>query len=223
MHEHSTTIKSPAGRPAGRPAERHTPETPLRAYGVLACVIVPLYTLLFAARGGLLSSNLSKTGNLPGNQIRFILWGVICACCFFIFANRLHELAALRSTAARAMMRTASVLLVLTALIPCLPEQYPLCAQLHDTTAKSAVALSVASTLLLSIKLKHANAHAGRRAIMLWVWHFALCLYLLLRTGASGLTESMFIITTAFQLFGVMRWACAREPEKVAAAGAHAA
>lgn len=193
---------------ATQPTRQQAPEAALRTHGVLACVLLPLYTLLFAAQGGLLASNLSKTGNLPGNQIWFILWGVVCAGYFHIFVTQLYALAGFQNKAAKAMMRAACALLTLTVLFPFLPERLPICARLHDTAAKLAVALSVTTTLLLSLELKQVYAPARNKALALWVWHFVLCLGLLLRTGTSGLTESMFIITTAIQLYAIMRWAC---------------
>ncbi|MDL2258603.1 hypothetical protein LJC42_05565 [Eubacteriales bacterium OttesenSCG-928-K08] len=190
-------------------AQRQNTSSPeLVKYGILSCALIPLYTLLFASKGGLLASNLSKTGNLPGNQIWFILWGVVCAGYFHIFSTRVYEFAGFKSKVTKPMMSAACALLTLTVLFPFLPDQYPICAQLHDTSAKLAVALSVFTTLIFSLDLKHVNPAASGKAVALWVWHFVLCLYLLLRTGTSGLTESMFIITTSIQLFVIMHWAC---------------
>ena len=54
--------------------------------------------------------------------------------------------------------------------------------------------------------IRQRDVVAHRKAIGLWIVHFLFCLLLLLQTGTSGLTEAMFIITTGFQLFWLMRW-----------------
>lgn len=175
-------------------------------FDAVSFVVIPLYTLLFAARGGLLASNLSKTGNLPGNQLRFILWGVVCAASFHLLTNLLYRVPGFQSKPAKAMMRAACMLLTVTVLCPFQPDRYPVFSAMHDTAAKAAATMTVLSTLLLSIDVKRVDTIAHRKAMLLWAGHFLICLFLLLKTGTSGLTEAMFISTASFQLFWLMRW-----------------
>ena len=40
-------------------------------------VLIPAYTLLFIKGSHLFDSNFSVHGNLPSNQLAFLLWGVL--------------------------------------------------------------------------------------------------------------------------------------------------
>lgn len=177
-----------------------------RSLTLFACVIIPLYTLLFAAKGGLLASNLSKTGNLPGNYWGFVLWGVTCAVFFYRFLSSLFTQLQCKRKCIRSFFQTACVMLAACALCPFLPEKYPVLASLHSCTGYLAMLLTLASTLLLSLELRQVDEMLSKKAIRAWVGNFLFCAALAICTGISGLTEAMFIITTSYHLFRIMLW-----------------
>ncbi len=56
---------------------------------LMTYVLIPAYTLLFIKGSHLFDSNFSVHGNLPSNQLAFLLWGVLVGIYFYVLINRI--------------------------------------------------------------------------------------------------------------------------------------
>ena len=56
---------------------------------LMTYVLIPAYTLLFIKGSHLFDSNFSVHGNLPSNQLAFLLWGVLVSIYFYVLINRI--------------------------------------------------------------------------------------------------------------------------------------
>lgn len=191
-----TRIKKPNGATARR----------MRFLSILAITIIPLHTLLFAAKGGLLTSNLSKTGNMPGNYWGFVFWGITCAIAFRAFLAFLSPYLNCQRKYVPGFFRAACALLASCTIIPFMPDVYPFFSFLHSCTGYIALLLTLASTFLLCIEVRQIDADISKKALRLWGLHFAICLLSALLTQISGLTEALFISTSSMLMFHLMRW-----------------
>lgn len=186
--------------------ERLEMQKNMQRFGLCAVIIVSLYTFRFACKGSLITSNISQVGNMPGNYGGFILWGVVCATLFYGFFTALFSLLDCQSRHLKRLFISACTLFLLTVLLPFRPDQYPTAASLHNEFAKTATILTAIVTLLLSIQTKRLNKAVYHKALLMWVCNTAVCMYLVARTGISGLVEAVFIATTCLHLFCIMRW-----------------
>lgn len=176
----------------------------LARYGIFALGVVPLYTLLFACQGNLISTNLSQLGNRPGHHGRFILWGMLCATFFFAFFTRVFEMARYDGWIGRGMLFGACAAFLVCVLVPFVPDRYPRAAQWHNDLAMLATVLTAMDTLVLSLHLRKVDARLCAQSVLLWLLNTGLCMHLLRATGISGLVEVAFIATTCLHVYRVM-------------------
>lgn len=155
--------------------------------------IVPMYTLLFACKGDLITSNLSQVGNLPGRHMRFVLWGVLCGAVFYLLFTRLFAATDYRRFAGRAVLVCACSSFLLCVILPFKPDRYPVAAKWHNDLAMLAAVLTAAISLIMSLHLRRVDMRLCCLATLSWIGNVALCIYLLLKTGISGLVETVFI------------------------------
>lgn len=197
------TLQSPQGN-----------KKPMTFFGLFALLVIPLYTFVYARKGHLITSNLSHIGNLPGNRFGFVLWGVVCAIFFFSFFTFVYSLLGCESRHTWNLFRGACVLLVLTVVVPFLPEAYPFFAEMHNHFAHTATILTALATLLLTIQTKKLDKRVFTKALALWLGCMALCAVLVYTTGISGLVEFMFIAAACVQLFFIMHWVARLQPQQ---------
>lgn len=159
--------------------------------GFAAYLLIPACTFLFAADNSLLTTNFSVLGNTPGQQLPFILWGMIVGFYFFWCLRRIAD--RLPESPRGSWVGTLALLLLIFALTtPYLPDQLPIQASLHVIFAFfSAVFLAVS---LFLIVLKLCRIYPGRFHSYLWGMGFIalVCLYLFRLAG---------IITSALEIF----------------------
>lgn len=169
--------------------------------GVIACLVIPVFTFTFASKGGLIASNLSKVGNMIGNNLPFIIWGLICAFFFHSTFLLIFDLSGCRRVKIVKIMQIACCSLVLCTLFPFLPDRFPTLSFLHSIAGYVAMFLTLMATLIITLDLKRFDPDLSRRSLAIWIANFLVCALFALATGISGLTESMFIVLYSLHLF----------------------
>lgn len=162
---------------------------------LMTYVLIPAYTLLFIKGSHLFDSNFSVHGNLPSNQLAFLLWGVLVGIYFYVLINRIlmrFQEARLESI----LLKTAILLLFMAVTTPYLPEQFPFQSKLHIVFA------FLASLLLLLILYRIVGRaywqHRSDYRIYLYSLHFITamsCLFFLLVGIVSTALEVFFSLS----------------------------
>lgn len=120
---------------------------------LVAYLIIPAYTLLFAADSNWFTANFSVLGNQIGQEKRFALWGLLVGGYFYWclrkIINRMEK--PLRSAW---LVPTALLLLVFAITTPYLPETLPLQSMLHVAFAFCAAVFLIAALFLIVWNLK---------------------------------------------------------------------
>ena len=178
----------------------------IKRYRFFALILIPLYTFLFAIQDSLLLSNLSRIGNMPNNYGKFVVWGIVCSSFYNSFFAFLFSMLGYPHKGGWTLYRIACLLLLLTVLLPFIPEKYPFFSFLHNQFAMIATLVTLAATFLLTLHTKSIDPKIYQKALLMWIVDVALCFVVLLRTGISGLTETLFIITTSVHLYCIMWW-----------------
>ena len=162
---------------------------------LMTYVLIPAYTLLFIKGSHLFDSNFSVHGNLPSNQLAFLLWGVLVGIYFYVLINRIL----MRFQEARLeniLLKTAGLLLFMAVTTPYLPEQFPFQSKLH-------IVFAFLSALLLLLILYRIVKRAYRQyqsdyKIYLYSLHFVTamsCLFFLLVGIVSTALEVFFSLS----------------------------
>lgn len=188
---------------------RHTSTEPttrksIKPYGIFAVCIVPVYTMLFACQGHLITTNLSQLGNRPGHHGRFILWGVLVSAVFFALFSRVMEMAQYRSIVGKGVLLTACLSFLVCVLLPFVPDKYPRAAHWHNELAMFAAVLTAALSAMVALHLRKVDRSLCIQSLLLWGAQVSLCMFLLRTTGISGLVEAVFIATTCLYAFQIM-------------------
>lgn len=176
----------------------------IKPYGVSAIGVIPLSTILFASRGDPLKVNLSIIGNQPGHRFWFILWGVLCAVCFVTLFIKTFRVAHYEGKVERCLMLAAGITFIACVLTPFLPERYPRAADWHNRFAVMAAALIVLVSLLLSLHLRKVDRRLYHNAMLQWGLITCICVFLMNRTGISGLFELVLIISVSLHTYHIL-------------------
>ena len=158
---------------------------------IIAYFILPVYTLLFIRGSHIFNSNFSVHGNLPCNQLEFLIWGIIHGLYFYILINRILKSVS-NVKIERIILNIAGLLLFMAITTPYLPSQVPFRSFLH-------ILFAFLSALLLLILLYRIVWQSYRKncydfRIYLYSLHFitAFSIWLLLVIG---------IVSTALEFF----------------------
>jgi len=174
-------------------------------FGFVAYLLIPIYTLLFAADSNWLTTNFSVLGNGTNQQMHFVLWSLIVGIYFFWC---LHRIAARMPEYPHGIWTAtlALILLLFAVTTPYLPDQLPFQATLHVAFAfLSAVFLAIA---LFLVVLKLCRIYPGRFQSYLWgMTAIALfCLYLFHLAGIiSSALEIFFTISADLMVYRLYR------------------
>ena len=175
-------------------------------FGLFALGVVPGYTLLFASQESLIHSNMSKIGGVPGRHLGLAIWGLLCGTFFLTILSYLCHLTGYRGRGMKPMLYTASTLLVMTTLVPFVPEALPRAAQLHNILAIVSTALTFFTILRFVHALEKTHPDVYRKARNGLLASITLITITYLTTGVSGLFEVVFILTMSLLLFGILAW-----------------
>ena len=155
-----------------------------------AIVFIPLGTYLLGTKESPFDYTLSKIGNLPGQRLNFVLWGVVTGLMLTFYIIRLYVLKSFEDPKARRLLVWSLVFLILTVLIPAV-EQLPLLSKLHTL-----MAVAFAICLLISIYLFIKHLEVRNKSL------FSLSLYLFYGVvGGSLMMLFLFGVNGVFELF----------------------
>lgn len=175
-------------------------------FGVFGVIIIPIYTIRFASNASLTESNMSIIGNSMDKLSEFILWGVLTVGFFMTAFSFLFLLTGFENKRANRLLRVACGLLILTVLIPFLPDQYPTLAFFHNLFAMAAPLIAIVVMLMFVLYLGQCDPSVFRKAIIFLVISVTISAALVLTTGTSGLVEVVFVVSMCALLFNILIW-----------------
>ena len=99
-------------------------------------LVLPIYLGDFAQVEPLTQSNFSSIGNRQEYRTSFILWAILNSGFLTIYTQHLLEQVSRRSLLARTLLDMSCIALLITVLLPFLPDNFPMLSRLHSVFAK---------------------------------------------------------------------------------------
>ena len=164
-------------------------------YDLFTIYLIPGVTIFLASLDSWTGTNLSVLGNRTGNKLLFAVWGFATGIYYCVYVRYLFHIGKYRNPEGRTLMYTAAVFLLMAVMIPYMPEEYPLKADIH-------VLLAFFSPVLLAFSiigfLRFLSSRDRMRFRRAWgiLWMMAVCSVLfLLEAGFITSFLEIFIIT----------------------------
>ena len=162
---------------------------------LVACFLIPAYTLLFAGSVEWFGTNFSViavTG--PDHYRGFIYWGLLAGAYFFVMVNRLAVTlpAPWPRLGVSGLTCLACLSLCYALAIPYLPAYFPRYSALHVGLAAGACALVMLALLLALLTLHRQQPRQYRRLLAAW-W--------LIMAGCAVLFLIPRMVSTALEVF----------------------
>lgn len=100
-------------------------------YAFCSLCLIPLLTLFMASGFGFKAANFSVIGNQGGRRAAFLLWGALTGNYFYLYTEKLSDLAGCKDRFLKGTLFAALTCFVTAVGIPYLPEQIPRLSRLH--------------------------------------------------------------------------------------------
>lgn len=100
-------------------------------YDLFTIYLIPGATIFLASLDSWTGTNLSVLGNRTGNKLLFAVWGFATGIYYCVYVRYLFHIGRYRNSGGRTLMYTAAVFLLMAVMIPYMPEEYPLKADIH--------------------------------------------------------------------------------------------
>lgn len=100
-------------------------------YDLFTIYLIPGVTIFLASLDSWTGTNLSVLGNRTGNKLLFAVWGFATGIYYCVYVRYLFHIGKYRNPEGRTLMYTAAVFLLMAVMIPYMPEEYPLKADIH--------------------------------------------------------------------------------------------
>ena len=179
---------------------KNKPKSKIPWLAAFAIIMIPLYTYLFGTKKSPFQYTLSMIGNIPGNRINFIVWGLVTGLLLTFFIIRLYVLKSFKNPKARKLLVWSLVFLLLTVLIPAM-DSLPLLKHIHALMAV-AFALSLMASLYLFIKhLSATNQKIYSWSMLMLIIVIGGSVGLLFLFGNTGIFELFFFFSLSVFLF----------------------
>uniref|UniRef100_UPI003A93B939 hypothetical protein n=1 Tax=Enterocloster clostridioformis TaxID=1531 RepID=UPI003A93B939 len=156
-------------------------------YDLFTIYLIPGVTIFLASLDSWTGTNLSVLGNRTGNKLLFAVWGFATGIYYCVYVRYLFHIGKYRNPEGRTLMYTAAVFLLMAVMIPYMPEEYPLKADIHVLLAFSIIGF-----------LRFLSSRDRMRFRRAWgiLWMMAVCSVLfLLEAGFITSFLEIFIIT----------------------------
>lgn len=179
----------------------------LFAFGALSLLVVPALTIYFGARGNPFQTSLSEIGNRDGMRLTFLIWTITVCAYFSTMVSTLVVLT--KNTRARilqSMILVSTCLLMLTCLIPFMPENLPLLANLHTKVAVIATLLLAITLLLLTLTFRSYYPKLFSKALIAILILIAIMMILFIFYSSCWIMEGTSVIGGSVFLFLVLQW-----------------
>lgn len=186
---------------------RYRLKTALIWYGALSLIVIPIFTLIMGTRDNILSVSMSAMGNTDGwVHLLFIIWTISFCVYFSSFVGYLLILTQNTHSRIRILVSIATVILIIGNLVPFLPDEFPMAAELHNVCAQiSSVSLAV-TLMLLALTLHKYYPEVFKKAIVFVLLIWAVLVVQMSLFGTVSFTEMSGIILACIFLFTVARW-----------------
>ncbi len=175
-------------------------------YGILALVIIPIYTILYATRADLITQNMSYIGGYMGGYRGLVIWGVVSGVFYLAFTSYLFMLTKFTSKRVRRMLFAGCAMLIITVLLPFVPEIWPRAAQMHNFFAMLAPIVMVVTMYIFVFYLAKCDRSVYKRALWMLNTMVLISAVLMFLTGSSGLLEVVFSVGMCVLLFMILIW-----------------
>jgi hypothetical protein len=175
-------------------------------YGLMALVVIPVYTVFFATQADLITKNMSYIGGYMGGYTRLLIWGIVSALFYLGFSSYLFMLTRFSNARVRRMLLAACAMLVLTVALPFVPEVWPRMAQMHNTFAMLAPVIMVLVMYVFVFYLGKCDRAIYKKALFSLNSLVLVSAILMFFLGASGLLEVIFSVGMCVLLFLLLVW-----------------
>ena len=175
-------------------------------YGAMALFVIPVYTLLYAAKAELITGNMSMVGGMMGGYNGLVLWGVISGLFYLGFTLYLFMLTRFTDPKVRRMLFAGCAMLICTVILPFVPEVWPRAAQLHNILAMAAPILIILTQYFFVFYLRRCDWAVYKKALASLNAIVLVSGLLLFATGASGLLEVVVTTLMCGFLFMLLVW-----------------
>jgi len=176
-------------------------------FGILSLIIVPAFTIYLGAHGNPFKFSLSTIGNRPEMRAVFLVW-TIAMCAYFsgiVFALVVLTKNAKAHTL-RALILVSTCLLLITNLIPFLPEKLPILAHIHTNIAMISTLLLASTLLLLTFTFRNFYPKLFQKSLVSIITLLSVIVILFIFFGVKWITEGTSIIGGSIFLFSIMAW-----------------
>lgn len=175
-------------------------------YGLWALVIIPIYTILYATRADLITQNMSYIGGYMGGYRGLVIWGVVSGVFYLGFTSYLFMLTKFTNKRVRRMLFAACAMLIITVLLPFVPEIWPRAAEMHNFFAMLAPIVMVVTMYIFVFYLAKCDRSVYKRALWSLNTMVLISAVLMFLTGSSGLLEVVFSVGMCVLLFMILIW-----------------
>ena len=176
------------------------------SYAVMAFMIIPVYTVLYACRGDLMQENMSLIGATAQGYRGLVIWGMISGMFYLGFTLYLFMLTRFDNIRVRRMLCAGCGMLILTVLLPFVPEVWPKAAQLHNFFAMAAPIVMILTMYVFVFYLARHDRKVYRKALISLNTLVFFSTVLLFATGTSGLVEVVVTVGMCGYLYGLLFW-----------------
>ncbi len=182
-------------------------KTALIWYGALSLIVVPLFTLIMGLQDNIFTVSMSAMGNTGGwVHLFFIIWTITFCAYFSSFMGYLLMLTQNTHSRIRILVFIATIVLIFGNLMPFLPNEFPMAAELHNVCAQiSSISLAV-TLMLLALTLHKYYPEVFKKAIVFVLIIWTVLVVQMSLFGTVSFTEMSGIILACIFLFTVARW-----------------
>lgn len=169
------------------------------------CILYPMYTVWFSSQASLLYENLSYVGNVLGKRMEFFLWGIATASALAIGIWRCLPYCVNQRVMKNFVYGTTCFLLV-SILLPYLPDTYPFVAFIHIALAFVAPLSLLSCVALVLFELFLGQAIVFQTSLNLFLLICIISLGILFRFGSvNSLVEIFVAISCTFLIMWIAR------------------
>ena len=179
----------------------------LWVFGILSLIIVPALTIYLGAHGNPFKLSLSAIGNRPEVRPIFLVWTIVM-CAYFsgiVFAIIVLTKNS-RARTFRILILVSTWLLLITNLIPFLPDRFPLLANIHTNVAVISTVLFAFTLLMLTYTFQNYYPKLFLKSHIAVLCLLAVMIIFFIFFEAKWITEGTCIIGGSVFLFSVMIW-----------------
>ena len=179
----------------------------LRVFGILSLIIVPAFTIYLGSHGNPFKLSLSAIGNRPEVRPIFLVW-TIAMCAYFssiVFAIIVLTKNA-KAYTFRILILISTWLLLITNLIPFLPDRFPLLANIHTNVALISTVLLAFTLLMLTYTFQNYYPKLFVKSHIAVLCLLAVMIVLFSFFEAKWITEGTCIIGGSIFLFSIIYW-----------------